>query len=111
MDPDFAAAISREQGISVAREVEVEIRTLTDVLSEFAPPNQQIDFLNIDVEGRDLDVLSGLDFGRWRPSVLAIEDISMALGAPNESRAYRFMIERGYRLAAHALLTSFYVSD
>ena len=34
----------------------------------------EIDLPSIDCEGKDLDVLRSLDWDRWRPSVVIVED-------------------------------------
>ena len=47
------------------------MRTLTSLLDEVKPP--EIDFLKVDVEGAERDVLEGLDLSRYRPRVLVIE--------------------------------------
>jgi FkbM family methyltransferase len=46
--------------------IEVPVRTLDSVLDEAGAP-QPLDFLSIDVEGHEVDVLRGFDFARWAP--------------------------------------------
>jgi hypothetical protein len=51
---------------------EVETATLDTVLSTAgAPP--VIDYISIDTEGSELEVLSGLDLGRWDVRFMSIE--------------------------------------
>jgi FkbM family methyltransferase len=52
-------------------EVKVPARTLTSLLDQHAV--RQIDFLSLDVEGFELDVLEGIDFRRYRPTLMLIE--------------------------------------
>ena len=49
----------------------VPVRTLRDIFAEVDPPT--IDFINIDVESHERQVLLGNDWSRWRPRVVAIE--------------------------------------
>ena len=35
---------------------------------------EKIDFLSIDVEGMEMDSLPGMDFNRYRPSLILLED-------------------------------------
>jgi FkbM family methyltransferase len=51
----------------------VTVCTLASVCERYAPA--VIDFLSIDVEGHEREVLEGADFTRWRPRVLIIEAI------------------------------------
>jgi FkbM family methyltransferase len=50
----------------------IAVRPLTDLLDQHCP-NQAIDFLKIDVEGWEAEVLNGLDLRRYRPTVILIE--------------------------------------
>jgi FkbM family methyltransferase len=52
---------------------EVPIRTLDSIVKEHAPP--EIDFLKIDVEGAESDVLDSLNLEINRPKVLVIESV------------------------------------
>ena len=58
------------QGFAYGTE-EVEMRSLDSVFSEYRV--ERIDFLKIDVEGSESDVLSGIDLARWRPRVVVVE--------------------------------------
>jgi FkbM family methyltransferase len=53
--------------------VTVKARTLASVLDEYLPPDTLIDFISIDVEGTEPEVLRGLDLKRYRPRVLVVE--------------------------------------
>ncbi len=65
---------------------QVRSRTLTQILDASRFAGQRIDFLSVDVEGADLDVLKSLDFGRYRPRVIAAEshllDIDSVMNDP-----------------------------
>lgn len=53
--------------------IEVPVRTLDSILVEADAPSP-LDFLSIDVEGSEIEVLHGFDFARWRPRLMMIED-------------------------------------
>lgn len=82
-------------------QVEVEVRTLDDVLEECAAP--RIDLLSIDVEGTELDVLRGFAIERYRPAVLLLEDHLRSL------RLHRHVTRLGYRLVKRTDCNSWYV--
>jgi FkbM family methyltransferase len=50
----------------------IAVRPLTAILNQHCP-NQAIDFLKIDVEGWEAEVLKGLDLRQYRPIVMIIE--------------------------------------
>lgn len=57
---------------SAFKEYEVETTTLNDVLAAQSAPNK-MDFLSLDTEGSEIDILKGLDLDRYSFNVLAIE--------------------------------------
>jgi FkbM family methyltransferase len=57
------------------REVQVQTKKLDEILSELKP-DCEIDFVSIDVEGHELDVLRGFSIERWLPTVIILEDNS-----------------------------------
>lgn len=62
--------IARAAGRS-SEPLTVEVRTLRDILAPLE--GQEIHILKIDVEGAERDVLSGMDFRRFRPWILVVE--------------------------------------
>jgi FkbM family methyltransferase len=56
----------------------VPVSTMDEVLAG-APP-EGIDFVVLDVEGHEADLLDGFDLRRFRPRVLVIEDVEMGGG-------------------------------
>ena len=71
---------------------------------------ERIDFLNIDVEGKDLEVLESHD---WSIPVrlIAVEDVTFKADAPMESACFQFLTEKGYALVAHAPLTLLFMKE
>jgi FkbM family methyltransferase len=71
--------------------IEVPARTLDDILNETHAPSP-IDFVSIDVEGHESEVLKGFDLARWRPRFLLVEDHVTSLAT------HRRLTRAGYRL-------------
>ena len=67
--PSFAEGLRRDGYECVERPVPV--MTLAQLCERHVPG--EIDFLKIDVESHELEVLRGADFAHWRPRVVAIE--------------------------------------
>jgi FkbM family methyltransferase len=67
-----AAERALNRGRVTTRAVQVRTRPLDDILGEAGLAT--IDFITIDVEGHELEVLKGLTLDRWRPAILIIED-------------------------------------
>ncbi len=58
---------------------EIPTMTLAEVLEAHLPPGRGIDFLSVDVEGLDLDVLRSNDWSKYRPTVVVAEDTGVFL--------------------------------
>lgn len=82
--------------------IEVPVRALDDILAEVDAP-KGFDFLSIDVEGHELEVLSGFDLARWRPRLILLEDHVANLNK------HRFLRNAGYRLIRHFEYNGWYV--
>ena len=96
LEPDFYAAGMRREGAT-----SVPVMTLDDVLRDAGAP-QPLDFVSIDVEGHDIDVLAGFDLAHWRPRLLFIEDVVQSL------RLHRYITARGYRWFRRTGINSWY---
>jgi FkbM family methyltransferase len=70
--------------------IEVKADTLTNLLQ--AQGILKIDFLSIDVEGAEMDVLLGLDFGVYQPQLILLEDKHLYL------KKHFFLKRQGYKL-------------
>jgi FkbM family methyltransferase len=82
----------------------VPVRTLDDVLTEAGAP-RPLDFLSVDVEGHEIEVLSGFDFARWRPRLILLEDHVANLVK------HRFLRRARYGLVRRTDSNGWYVSD
>jgi FkbM family methyltransferase len=69
--PRHVDRILREGGS--LRSIEVPLYSLNEILADY---QGAVDFISIDVEGAEMDVLMGLDLNRFRPRMLVIEDNS-----------------------------------
>jgi hypothetical protein len=61
-----------------SRPIQVPMTTLDDILSQ-AGVAAGIDFITIDVEGLELEVIEGLSIARWKPTIMILEDNSNAM--------------------------------
>ena len=95
---------SRGKGAKSIKRVKTD--TLNNIIKNSKINTKKIDFLSIDVEGNELNVLKGLNFKNYRPKIISIEFIK-----PNikefyqhdiknifKSDIYKFMISKKYKL-------------
>jgi FkbM family methyltransferase len=86
----------------------VHPRSLSSILDEYKPTDISIDFLNLDVEGSEQEVLESNDWSRYRPEVVVIEQLSTDVSESMHHPTTAFLRERGYRLIAKAFNSTFF---
>jgi FkbM family methyltransferase len=99
---------SREQRIisggGTLERIEVPCLTLNEILKDL---DQQIDFMSLDVEGYEMQVLQGFNIDKYRPRVIVIEQNAM----DNESPVSNLLRQHGYSRKFHLGSNSFYVHN
>jgi FkbM family methyltransferase len=103
-----AEAARKEYG-KAARPLSVPVATLAALCVEHAPA--VVDFLKIDVEGAERDVLAGNDWQRFRPKVVVVEALAPVTLAPAWATWEPLLTEQSYRFAFFDGLNRYYVAD
>ena len=80
----------------------ISCKPLDYIIKKTKFSNKTIDFLNIDAEGYDYQVLLGLNLKRYNPKVICIE-ISPLVDKKNEqyknTKIYKYLLKHGYKLS------------
>jgi len=80
----------------VVRTVEIPVERLDEILRRHLPPGQRIDFLTVDVEGLDLQVLRSNDWDAFRPECVLAEALGTSLQSALQGEVSQFMSAQGY---------------
>lgn len=106
---DEELARSRATGFyHIVEEKQLRMRALSDVLLEYLPNGQHIDFLTVDVEGLDLDVLESNNWQLHRPTYVLAECWGTDIDEIRQNPIYRFLTEQGYEFVAKTVATLFF---
>lgn len=70
-----------------------------------------IDFLKVDVEGAEAEVVAGADWHRFRPGIVLIESIAPLSSEPTWHQWEAVLLANGYRFALFDTLNRFYVAE
>ena len=86
----------------------IKSSSLNSILENSKYKDQQIDFVSIDVEGHELDLLKGFDLKKYKPSVIVIEYLDLKIKKLEiknfeiqnilNSEVYMIMEKNGYNL-------------
>ena len=88
---------------------EVEVRTLAEIVEQHAPP--VVDFLKVDVEGYESEVLAGADWTTFRPRVVVVEATEPNTKQLTHDAWELLLVQHGYVFTLFDGLNRFYVSD
>jgi FkbM family methyltransferase len=105
IDPSVVARLV-EAGM-VDHMADVEVVTLSSIIERYAPESG-VDFLKIDVEGAEAEVLAGAELSLHRPRVLIIEATEPGSSRRNHERWEHFVLESGYTCCLFDGLNRFY---
>jgi len=92
-----------------SNELTLPVTTLAEICRQHAP--QAIDFLKIDVEGAEKDVLEGGDWKTYRPKVVVIEATMPASPEPNWGGWEPFLLAQKYRFVFFDGLNRYYLAE
>jgi FkbM family methyltransferase len=95
-----------EAGRPIVR-YKVPVLTLAQVCH--AHVRGEIDFVNIDVEGHEAEVLRGADFNTWRPRALVIESVRPWSSVPTHGQWEELVLQHNYVFAAFDGVNRIYV--
>ena len=103
-----AEFIINHTSYKLLKKEKLKTKPLAKILQEVLPPNKKIDFLTIDVEGLDLEILATNDWKNNRPFIVLAEDLNGSLENINASELFRLMNSLEYSLIARTHNTTFF---
>ena len=95
----------------VIGEIKVETSRLKEILDSHLPQGTEIDFLSVDVERSELEVLRSNDWDKYRPKVILVESIDFSPSGPEDCKVYRFLVDKGYYLFSRVVDTLIFIDD
>jgi len=89
----------------IISEKAMETSTLEDVLEKYLPSGQRIDFMSIDVEGIDLQVLKSNNWRRFKPKCVVVEILGSSISNITNSKEQKYLAGFGYEIFAKTVNT------
>ncbi|MES2650180.1 MAG: FkbM family methyltransferase [Bacteroidota bacterium] len=101
---DFANEALDKYGLKIHEQKNIKTKRLDTILTELNI-ERQIDFISIDVEGHDLEVLKSNDWERFRFKVVLIEtDFNIYDINTQNNEVINFLHQNNYTLVAHTFI-------
>ncbi len=91
----------------IIKELPIEVLPLSEVFDTYLPQGKVIDFISIDVEGLDYQVLLSNNWDKYQPEVILVEE-NVNVDEINKSPIYQFLKSKGYSFFAKTLRTCIY---
>ncbi len=89
----------------------IPVVTLKQILDDHLPKGTQIDFMTIDAEGFDHDIVSSGDWCKYRPRVLLLELLNTEIQGLENHPTAALLKSHNYRAIAKTYNTCFFVAN
>jgi len=107
----FHSGISEEREgkrYYVINKLKIHTYPLAEVLDKYLPKNQVIDFMTVDVEGKDLEVIKSNNWEKYRPCLVLIESLANSFDTLDQTESHLFLTSKNYSIFAKTVNTLFY---
>ncbi len=94
----FYISLNKRKELDRYREIDSD--TLTNIIDKTRYKDRKIDFLSIDTEGKDFEVLKSLNFKKYDPKYICVEIYSNNILSFNikKNQIYKYLIKKKYKL-------------
>ena len=102
--------IRKNSNLEIIKKVTVETITVNEIIETYLGKSPVI--LNVDIEGKEMDILNSIDFDKYRPMFIIIEMIeykpTLVVGEKN-NEILRFMEKKSYQEYAFSGINSIFI--
>jgi len=102
---ELAEKRAGKDNYKIISEKNMETSTLEEIFEKHLPSGQEIDFMSIDVEGLDLQVLKSNNWKQFRPKFVLVEVLGSSIKDIANSEEYKYLNGFGYEFFAKAVNT------
>ena len=107
LNKEIAYQIAKEKDLAVSQYT-VSVKTLASIYQEYV--NQKIDFLKIDVEGLEEDVILSGNWEVFRPTVLVIETTQPNTNIRCKNNIPQILTDKGYKHVFFDGINDYYIA-
>ena len=105
--------INQQNSLIKSNEQQLKVKIKCFTLNSILKQNNinSFDYLNIDVEGSEMEVIKGIDFDKFNPRLITIENNDLLLEDYSRSEVYELLIKSGYTLINKIGVTNFFIKN
>lgn len=93
----------------ITKEIKIKAYRLDSVLDRHINEKQKIDFMSVDVEGYDFEVLLSNNWEKYRPKLILVEIYESSFELLQNNPIYQLLISHGFSFFAKTINTYFFV--
>ena len=93
----------------IKKKIETECKNLNLILEE--NKFEKFEYLNIDVEGSEQNVINGIDLSKYKPILITIENNSLHIKDYIECETYKILIKNNYTFISKTGVTNFFLKN
>ena len=97
--------------LKIQKFINIKIHTMKNICIKHVPRNKEIQFVKIDVEGGEKDVLLGYDFENYRPKVFCIESTKPSTMIPTFQFWEGILFNNDYSFAYQYSINRYYIDN
>lgn len=104
-------SVEREKttNYKIIKTIEMKPSSIKAIMDMHLPENTVIDFMSVDVEGFDFNVLQSNDLDKYKPRVIVVEQMLDSCRSIKESEIYNFLKKLQYALVNKTGNSCFYI--
>lgn len=99
---------SEKNEYSIVDTIKTPISRLDKILDAHLDKGQSIDFLSVDVEGFDLEVLKSNNWKLYRPKIVIVEVLGSSIEEILHTEIYNFLLSKNYEAIAKTINSVFF---
>ena len=91
------------------KKIKIDCKNLNLILEE--NKFEKFEYLNIDVEGSEQNVINGINLSKYRPILITIENNNLHINDYIESETYKILIKNNYTFISKTGVTNFFLKN
>ncbi len=103
--------LKRKPNVKIIKKIKIQAKTISQIFDNYIPKNTSIGFLSIDTEGWEYKIITSINFNKFRPKLVLVENLECSLENLDSNNIYNTMKKYDYKFIAKTKNTLFFESN